>query len=764
MVAMEATDTGDVDVDDQRAVELSTLAAIFPEMVVDDNDRYTVSLDVPVNPARVVTVAFPAADNHEAAGANGDGTENGNRNRDDDTHALTYLPSVRLTVSLPDGYPEERPPRFAVSASLPWLPRAVLKRLEDDGPRLWEELGHEPVVFHYVDHVQQAADDVFGLVDSSGCLAVPTQHKVAILDYDGKAKQAAFARETFVCGICLDPKKGAVCHSMQVCGHVFCVPCLQDFYSNAIREGDLATIRCLEPNCAKKREEALRAGVGAGGGGNNSKKPRSKPKMVSVSPGELLQIPIEESLVKRYIDLRYKTELESDKNTIYCPRAWCNGAARSKRRRKKPQGLSLLGSGEESDTDTYSDGDDADVDAQGQPRAAGNSHHDAAAAATDDDNDNDDNDDEDRLCICEDCGFAFCRRCFLSWHGDFVLCTPRKANGEITAEDKASLAYLARHTTPCPTCAAPAQKTRGCNHMICFRCNTHFCYLCSAWLEPTNPYRHFGVAPNGATTSCHNRLWELEFGDGDEADARAAAGGGGVHGGLDLDSDDEEDEDEDEDEGWDDEEEEEEEGGVFRNRAHRGGGGRVRGRWQEPGQRAANRDRRAPAAGDAVRQVDVAREGPLVLRIAVDRAPAPAPVPGPGGHHFRLDNDNNVGGRGPPGRGRVVLGRGRGRGRGRGQGDRAGRGGGGGGGGGEGWPAAPEARHWADDGGVGGHGPAADGPARGRPGHHPGAAADLLNADMEVWVRNFVELALADNEDEMEDEMEDGQMGFMIFD
>jgi len=68
------------------------------------------------------------------------------------------------------------------------------------------------------------------------------------------------------------------------------------------------------------------------------------------------------------------------------------------------------------------------------------------------------------------------------------------------------------HTTPCPTCAAPAQKTHGCNHMICFKCNTHFCYLCSAWLSPDNPYKHY----NADNTGCYMRLWELEGGDGDD--------------------------------------------------------------------------------------------------------------------------------------------------------------------------------------------------------------------------------------------------------
>ena len=225
------------------------------------------------------------------------------------------------------------------------------------------------------------------------------------------------------------------------------------------------SVRCLAPDCAKKRAEA------------HSVKNR-KPK-TQLSPSELLQIPIEHDLVTRYVKLKHKAELESDKNTIYCPRKWCQGAARSKKH-KKPKGFQVFESEDDSDTEEIADGKDFRV---------GNN----------------------LLSVCEDCSFAFCSRCFQGWHGEFTLCAP-KPNGELTEEDKASMEYLRLHTTPCPTCAAPAQKTHGCNHMICFKCNTHFCYLCSAWLDPSNPYRHY----NSETKSCYMRLWELESGDGDD--------------------------------------------------------------------------------------------------------------------------------------------------------------------------------------------------------------------------------------------------------
>lgn len=214
-------DDEEIDYDDLRAVEISTLKAIFPELVVDSDDKYAFMLEVPVNPAEAVTVAFPATGIIENAttptpavpgtssaaadaGAGGGNVHFHPENRVIDTHDLAYLPSLHLQVTLPPAYPAEEPPSVSVTAVPPWLPSPVLTRLEGDCGRLWEEMGHDQVVFSYVDHIQQAADDkVFGLVNKNGFLAVDTEHKVAILNYDVAAKQAAFAKETFGCGICL---------------------------------------------------------------------------------------------------------------------------------------------------------------------------------------------------------------------------------------------------------------------------------------------------------------------------------------------------------------------------------------------------------------------------------------------------------------------------------------------------------------------------------------------------------------------------------
>ncbi|CAG9999802.1 unnamed protein product [Clonostachys byssicola] len=661
----------DSDSDDPRNSELETLEAIYPEIRHPDiQDKFTFEIELPVEPQAPVTVTFPAAVTSETTLADNPGQP---LEAEVDSSQVTYLPSLTLRITLPKGYPEDNPPIAHVSTNPQWLPQTTIEKLVGDGPRLWEEAGRDMVAFTYIDHVQRAAEDVFGITSSDGTLQVASEHKLAVLDYDIKAKRAAFEKGTYECGICLDPKKGSKCHKMLDCDHIFCLQCLLDFYNDAIKEGNLSTVKCLSPNCAKERA-ASQAKTGG-----KQKKPKT-----SLSPSELLQIGLTDETVKRYVALKYKTELESDKNTVYCPRQWCNGAARSKKH-KKPEGLELNEvSDGESETEDSNNNDDDEKAAEKKSLKF---------------------DRGELLSICEDCGFAFCSRCFQSWHGELKICHPRAKDGELTEDQKASLEYIRLHTSPCPTCDAPAQKTHGCNHMICSRCQTHFCYLCSAWLDPANPYMHYNTVPGGKVTSCYMRLWELEEGDGDDV---------GIEYG----------------------------GGRARQEANNPpppavevaedfdfGGGAGGGGGEEVARAVPQRNRREEP-------VAVAREAPLVLRLfdneqpqggAQPAVPPAAPdVPPAGGRGQNAANRGGGGGGAPArGRGRGGRGAGRGGGRGRRQGQEPQR--------------NPEAA-----------------------GNAEAIQQEGLDAAQQAWVRHFVQMALLDAEDEIEGGSDDDDDNFLI--
>lgn len=460
---------------DEREEELSTITAIFPELIVQGG--HSVSLDLAVTPSSPLLVRFVPQQS-----SNDDVTPNSNSKNDqafatayvEHDIRLSHLPSLEAKIDLPDGYPSEHPPIASLATNHDWLPKEKLKALEDQVEVLWEDYGRCQTLYTYIDHLQQAAESGFDLDQSAeGCLTLPATLEQPLVDFDKSTKLAAFNEGTYDCGICLEPRKGTSCYKLERCGHVFCRQCLQDFYNNAIKEGDVATVRCLDPSCGKDL-----GGV------------RQRKVQRPLHPRELLAMGIDEVTARRYVEMKRKKRLESDKNTIYCPRDHCKHPARSS---KFPPVPANLADYPDSDSDTESS-KNKDSDVAYDPN--------------------------DRLAICENpkCRLAFCRVCYKSWHGPLQRCHPRDPT-ELSAEEKASYDYIAKNTSPCPYCNAATSKTQGCNHMRCYQCDTHFCYLCGDWLSPDNPYQHF----NRPWLPCYQRLWDMEGGDNEEGNAFVGA-------------------------------------------------------------------------------------------------------------------------------------------------------------------------------------------------------------------------------------------------
>ncbi|KAF2161090.1 hypothetical protein M409DRAFT_28421 [Zasmidium cellare ATCC 36951] len=462
--------------EDERIEELGSLTAIFPELIIDPTKPFTATLELPITPttpllARFMpTVASPTETYADAA-------TNGAAHIEKDVR-LTQLPPLTLHLDLPEAYPNDAPPQVKLTTQHDWLPKEKLAGLEVEVATLWEEYGHCQILFSYIDYVQQAAERGFDFHQSSdGCLILPAEQESKLVAFAIQKEQETFNKGTYDCGICLEPKKGSACYRMKRCGHVFCRLCLQDFYNNAITEGNVTGVACLDPDCGALDADGRRMRV---------KKHRL------VHPRELLAMGIEESTVRRYVEMKRKKKLESDKTTVYCPRTWCNGPAKSDKYPPIPADLTTYVDNEISDdSDDAPDNNDAPANSQDSKKAI---------------------DLADRLAVCEKCQLAFCRVCYHGWHGQYVRCYPRNPD-ELSAEERASYDYIAKHTSPCSYCNAPTSKTHGCNHMHCTQCSTHFCYLCGFYLDPQNPYLHF----NTAGTTCYQRLWELEEGDDGQA-------------------------------------------------------------------------------------------------------------------------------------------------------------------------------------------------------------------------------------------------------
>jgi E3 ubiquitin-protein ligase RNF14 len=126
---------------------------------------------------------------------------------------------------------------------------------------------------------------------------------------------------------------------------------------------------------------------------------------------------------------------------------------------------------------------------------------------------------ETNLGQCPACHLAFCIYCKATYHGvspcKFKTKEQRsildKYNGAgqeeraflekrygarqlaTMAATLASEDYLSENARHCPHCNAPIEKNEGCNKITCWRCSTHFCWLCGEKLNQGNPYLHFNV-------------------------------------------------------------------------------------------------------------------------------------------------------------------------------------------------------------------------------------------------------------------------------
>jgi E3 ubiquitin-protein ligase RNF14 len=205
--------------DDERAQEIGTIASIFPEELTILT-RSSGVLSLPVSPLAPLAVSCPSGQPHVQ---------------------LEHLPPVKLKFELPEAYPAEAAPHLELSTTPAWLPPEKLAAVKQQCLDLWEECGRSQVVWAIIDHVQQCAERGF---DVEAPLHVADGLRRELVDFNKKMKHDIFNQGTYDCGICLEPKKGTACHALRSCGHVFCRPCLLDYYAGLVKEGEVNSVRC----------------------------------------------------------------------------------------------------------------------------------------------------------------------------------------------------------------------------------------------------------------------------------------------------------------------------------------------------------------------------------------------------------------------------------------------------------------------------------------------------------------------------------------
>ncbi|KAL2912502.1 hypothetical protein HK105_207991 [Polyrhizophydium stewartii] len=406
------------------------------------------------------------------------------------TVQVEHLPSFVLNFELPPGYPAEQAPVVLLECS--WLSAAQLRALEQWLLALWDA-ERDAMLYRFADAL---ATDTAATLAECGILAdadaplslaedLPDRAALvsAIMEHDARERKLIFQRDRFDCGVCFESKRGTHCFQFPACRHVYCLGCLVDYFTLAITEGSVELVGCPDPSCKKestkapkgtmhvppehltailkaaRRSEARAAAKDAAGGDSTDE---------DDSEGTHQD---DADLVERYIFLSENKALEGRPDVAYCPSKYCQ-------------------------TPT--------------PRESI----------------------ESKLCVCRKCRYPFCYFCRRTWHGNSVGCPLDTSIKEIVEEwkstettderrkqmmlqygerrinsaimDVLALEWTQKFCSKCPKCKLPAEKSSGCNHVVCAFCSQHFCYLCGEALGNDNPYAHF----NDRSSPCFAKLFE----------------------------------------------------------------------------------------------------------------------------------------------------------------------------------------------------------------------------------------------------------------
>lgn len=402
------------------------------------------------------------------------------------TTKIAYLPSAWLEFSLPDRYPEEKPPNLSLSCS--WLPEEKIEQLLQECLSIWESHRPDIVIFTILDYLTGQSYELFGVYDASAIDATSETQYLEFVEQNAEAMAKRFSEKTFACQICCDDKMGDKCSQFDSCGHVFCDSCLRDYFEKSIDSGDVEKVHCPDVDCTKTQVDYRNVVLKQLEKCQDEALTKNHETQFFQPPirMELLCKLLSEDRIDRYRQLFKKQQFEKfkmyfPKKVVECPRTYC-----------KNQFLR-------------------------------------------------ENMDE-LLVVCPECRFAFCFLCLHSWHGTSNRCKTRDPD-EIAVKDLeawlsepqdseihrrlrykygkrtieiAAHAYLADQLfeklildsesdmQKCPFCSTVIQRSDGCNKMKCTQCCTLFCNLCGSELDSGDPYLHF----NDFYSPCYKKLFE----------------------------------------------------------------------------------------------------------------------------------------------------------------------------------------------------------------------------------------------------------------